>query len=262
MRTSILIPIYKSNPSEYEIISFDKCLRTLSKYDIYIVTFRELDLYIYKEISKRNNKDIQFSYFDRSYFSSLRGYNKLMMCQDFYLSFKDYDYMLVYQLDAYVFRNDLDYWCNLNYDYIGSPWFEDHKSYEDGKSLWKVGNGGLSLRKVSKFIEVTNKKNYKLNYKFYYDYFKSFNAPKYKSAIISFICTFFFKYKINEDYFLIYLSDYLNMGIKVPDIPLAIDFAFEKSPSYLYVLNNNKLPFACHAFEKNEFNSFWSKFIK
>jgi len=262
MKTSVLIPVYKSQLSKFEVLSFEKCLKILSNYDIYIVTFQELDLSIYKEISKTLGKEIQYSYFDKSYFSSLRGYNKLMMSQDFYLRFKDYDYMLIYQLDAYVFSDELDYWTGLNYDYIGPPWFEEYKSFEEGKRLWKVGNGGLSLRKIQKFIEITDKENYKLNYKFYFDYFKSFNTPIYKNLIISFICTLFFKYKINEDYFLIYLSDYLNKGMKIPDINLAYSFAFEKSPSYLFKLNNMTLPFACHAFEKNEFDKFWNRFIK
>ncbi|MFR6542216.1 MAG: DUF5672 family protein [Butyricimonas virosa] len=25
-------------------------------------------------------------------------------------------------IDAFVFRDELTYWCTLNYDYIGAPW--------------------------------------------------------------------------------------------------------------------------------------------
>ena len=33
--------------------------------------------------------------------------------------------MLIYQLDAFVFQDDLAYWCQQNYDYIGAPWLRD-----------------------------------------------------------------------------------------------------------------------------------------
>jgi hypothetical protein len=62
--------------------------------------------------------------------------------------------MLIYQLDAWVFKDDLMKWCNKGYDYIGAPWFEDFGSYEKGKKLWRVGNGGFSLRKIKYFCKV------------------------------------------------------------------------------------------------------------
>ena len=30
--------------------------------------------------------------------------------------------MLIYQLDAYVFKDELLNWANKGYDYIGAPW--------------------------------------------------------------------------------------------------------------------------------------------
>ena len=46
------------------------------------------------------------------------------------------------------------------------------------------------------------------------------------------------------------LTNYLNQQNQ------AIKFSFEVMPSYLYKLNNNVLPFGCHAFEKYE-SDFW-----
>lgn len=48
---------------------------------------------------------------------------------------------------------------------------------------------------------------------------------------------------------------------KYPDYKKNIQFAFEKYPSYLYNLNNKKLPFGCHAWQKYEYNTFWYNFI-
>ena len=37
----------------------------------------------------------------------------------FYLNFKKYRYLLIYQLDALVFRDELLEWCSKEIDYIG-----------------------------------------------------------------------------------------------------------------------------------------------
>ena len=49
---------------------------------------------------------------------------------------------------------------------------------------------------------------------------------------------------------------------QLPPFDVALKFAFEVNPSYLYDINNEKLPFGCHAFEKYEYNTFWQKHIK
>lgn len=67
--------------------------------------------------------------------------------------------------------------------------------------------------------------------------------------------------KLPEDvYFLIEMQQYENMKLYVPSPIEASAFAFERSPRYLYELNNNTLPFGCHAWEKYDMD-FWLKFI-
>jgi hypothetical protein len=63
---------------------------------------------------------------------------------DFYKCFSTYNYLMIYQLDGWIFTNFLDYYINLNVDYIGSPW----KAYILNLDEDTVGNGGVSLRKV------------------------------------------------------------------------------------------------------------------
>jgi hypothetical protein len=78
------------------------------------------------------------------------------MCSiGFYEVFRQYEYMLIYQLDCWVFRDELEMWCDKGYDYIGAPffvkWFVDRGIY--------VGNGGFSLRKISNIIEYLKRNN-------------------------------------------------------------------------------------------------------
>ena len=66
---------------------------------------------------------------------------------------------------------------------------------------------------------------------------------------------------INEDFFWGLGANYTDKLFKVPPNYKALEFSFEAMPSYLYKLNNNDLPFGCHAFEKYE-SEFWKIIFK
>ena len=66
--------------------------------------------------------DKNFSYFQPNdkvarlppqFFKTLKAYNQLMMSTEFYKMFSDFDYILIYELDAFVFSDKLEYFCNL-----------------------------------------------------------------------------------------------------------------------------------------------------
>lgn len=188
--------------------------------------------------------------------------------QAFYKSFKDYDYMLIYQLDAWVFKDELMEWCNKGYDYIGAPWFEDFGSHETGKKLWAVGNGGFSLRKIKTFIKLTHPKRRMMNT---FDVFRN-EYQKIKDIPSCILHSFGhrnsieyyrnFYYNINEDvYFCVEMQKYSNMRLYFPSPEEASEFSFERSPRYLYERNGRKLPFGCHAWEKYD-KQFWMEFIQ
>ena len=46
--------------------------------------------------------------FSDHWFHRVSTYNKLMLSLDFYVRFSAYGYLLVYQLDAWVFSDELD----------------------------------------------------------------------------------------------------------------------------------------------------------
>src|SRR5690606_20423643 len=122
--------------------------------------------------------ELKFEYnifrFDNAFFSSIDGYNQLMLTPDFYKTFLDFEFILICQTDAYVFKNDLDFWLDKGFDYIGAPWldsknkFFNHQwrfAFNQVKKIFgskekrythinKVGNGGFSLRNTNKFFEI------------------------------------------------------------------------------------------------------------
>ena len=273
----IVIPIYKSLPDEYEKVSFRQCLKVLSKHHICILTFKSLNIDYYVNLLKEYNAIFLIEYFDAKYFKNIQGYNNLMMSKNFYKRYSKYKYMLIYQLDAYVFRDELDFWCEQGYDYIGAPWFEGYANYFSDNILG-VGNGGFSLRKISSFLSIWKLKNYvkirksnKILYTEYIERNKNRNLYKKFRSLIYFILQvlgvknnpFFFinQNNINEDVFwCMFLPKYLNY-FKISSVKDAVSFGFEFNPSFLYKKNSNKLPFGCHAWWRYDLN-FWKPFIE
>lgn len=271
MNIAIVIPVYKENPDEFEIKSFIQCLKILDKYSIIIVYPQNLDVSLYIKRAKENNIELVLETFEPSFFADFTGYNNLMTSVEFYSRFERYEYMLIYQLDAYVFIDELEDWCKKGYDYIGAPWFDDFRSYEEGAKLWAVGNGGVSLRKVSTYMKILkHKRSIKPFKSIYVDYKRKFGIWAFAFLPWVIIRSLGLKNTIeyfkeisgtNEDYF---WTQYLNntkYKLNVASIEDAIKFSFDKSPSYLYSLNGKKLPFVCHGWPRYEYDEFWSQFI-
>lgn len=256
----VVIPIYRSSLTAEEKISFIQYGKVLGHYTTYVAC--PDDLVLPKELRKMHN--VKIMRFDKHYFEDIAGYNKLLLSEKFYRRFTSHQFMLIYQLDAYVFRDELMDWCGKGYDYIGAPWFNDFGEGTSKDELWKVGNGGFSLRKISAHIKtiqnqtklqiiidiVSDLLHLKLNVK---KYFKGLSLQSSGERFLS-------QYKGNEDGFWCLRSQEYNDQFKVAPLDQAVLFAFENSPNSLFKINDNKLPFGCHAWEK--YLSFWKDYIK
>lgn len=254
---AIAIPYYKNKLTKTEQKSLKACIRTLNSYDIFLVSPLNLDT---SEICKQHPL-LKVKKFKNDYFSNLRGYNKLVLSEDFYSQFTSYTYILIYQLDAFVFKDELQSWVNKGYDYIGAPWIHSSQ-YTDSKGgtikcklkrFWYrvtnnkkklrkyywgyVGNGGFSLRKVSKMLQI---------------------ARLYKNKIAEQLDDSRPFY--GEDMWLQFELKYKHR-LKKPTFKEALGFSIETSPARAYQWNNNTLPFGCHAFNLNSYKEFWKPFI-
>jgi len=272
----IVIPIYKETLNSFEIQSVAQCVQILSEYTINFVCPKGLDVGFYKE---KFPEIINFTYFDKLYFENLSGYNRLMLSVGFYKAFDNYQYMLVYQTDCYVFRDELMDWADKGYDYIGGVWFDDyHGSPQLGADIWHAGNGGFSLRKINtisktlsstsypfkslKQLSLENKTNLAENKKIYlkriiktlFDFISRTNSLKYYVS----------NTKENEDVLFMELS-LKYKKLTVPTVSESIGFAWDRLPLFLY----NKLghlPFGCHAWYREDHcyegnKEFWMQYI-
>lgn len=199
-------------------------------------------------------------YFDKDYFLNTRTYNKLMLSSDFYECFEDYEYILIVQADVFVFEDQVEYWCNKNFDYIGAPWFRYNK-LNKGKLFWyfykniyrwylglsrksgwlynRVGNGGFSLRKVETFLNILKKSPEHI-----LDCYLNSKDDSY-----------------NEDVFWSIEAPKISRSFNIPKFKEALHFAIEQDPENAYYYIGEKLPFGCHdAIRQNK--NFWSKFIE
>lgn len=276
----IVIPIHSAEPSPAELLSFKQCFKILHKHQITVLAPDNLDLMRYKSVVSA----FEVLYIDPSWQSSVRQYNRLKISTYFYDTFKKYDYLLTYELDAFVFRDELHYWCSKEFDYIGAPWFEGW-TLKDSIEIKGVGNSGFSLRK----IKSASKMLHSLRYATVLDFYKYYvtksiivRLPKilyqlYKSRKI--MSGFEESYFHHEDRFWcmdapeqiqnstynnfvlnILASILLKKNFKIAEVNQAIKFAFEVNPRKLYEMNNKNLPFGCHAWEKYE-PEFWVPFI-
>lgn len=222
----IVIPCYKKDMTPYERISFDRCREAFADFDRYLAVPENLITQGYVSI----DPDVKIVRFENKYFESIYAYSLLCKLKYFYEPFLHYDYMLVYQLDCFVFENNLLDWCKRGYDYVGAPWMNPVWLYEKTRHLPipflsmffnNVGNGGFSLRKVKTF----------------------YKASKWLH--------FFAKHlRFHEDIWWTNFANRLYPFIRIPNEVEALLFSFEDEPEKSYEITNHQLPFGCHAWEK------------
>ena len=225
---AIIIPIYRKL-NAYEKFSYDVLKSIVKDKDIYIVCGNN-----FKSELKEN-----VEYFDSSYFNSSFDYSRLCKSYEFYNRFSDYKYILIYQLDCLIFRDDINYWCDKDYDYIGSPIISNYAGWSFTPI---VGNGGFSLRKVDYFRSITNPDG---------DFRKKYDSvlETHKKKDL---------YEAFED---LYFCEFVSSKwlFDVPTIEESLRFSIDMNPDIVF--NSDRgLPMGCHAFCKNI--PFWEKIVK
>lgn len=261
----VVIPVHKPDPTPNELASFEQCYKVLGSHPITIVAPSGLDMSAYSE----KVPGCSVTFIDPHWMSDIRQYNKLKISKYFYNLFKDYEYLLTYELDAWVFRDELIYWCDKGYDYIGAPFFEQtNEGYN--YSFIEGGNSGLSLRKVQSIISTINKVKRilsirKLWYRSKLQGIIRFEGLFILEKILDFRFTKYFSglygmLTMQEDY---YWSIYIPStfpNFRISPLEEKIKFSFEVHPSFLFIKNGNRLPFGCHAWDRYE-PEFWKQFI-
>jgi len=142
---AITIPVHRNRLDELEELSLARCVEVLGHHRLIFVGPESLDFGVYL----RRARGASVERFPDHYFKTYVGYNKLMLSRDFYSRFSGFSYILKYELDAFVFRDDLAYWCERGFDHVGAPWVDESQGRWTG-----VGNGGFCLRSLQGCLAV------------------------------------------------------------------------------------------------------------
>ena len=146
-RAAVLIPLYKENLSDSEWFSVRNTFSVLANWDVIFVIPERMKRWALEGVINKLDP-IGCHCFPDFYFESVDGYNRLLLSKKFYKSFEEYEYILIVQPDALVISDQLNYWCDIGYSYVGAPWFLGYGKPVEPPTMIGVGNGGFSLRKT------------------------------------------------------------------------------------------------------------------
>lgn len=186
--------------------------------------------------------------------NGIAGYNRMMLSRAFYDLFADCEYILICQPDVWIFRDELEMWCGRGYDCVGAPWPRKPLYERPWSRLWlrlrrrlasssrilrsdlfdRVGNGGLSLRRVESFRRACDR------YQATAERFLADPHPLY-----------------NEDVFWALVP----AEFRYPAADEARRFAIDLKPELALQRNGGALPFGCHGWFRPERLAFWSRYI-
>ena len=266
MSAVIAIQCYREEMSREEKASLVQCGRIFgAKYDVVFFVPESLECSAYLEILPH----ARLERFEDKYFTSVSTYSWLLLSPEFYLRFQAYEYMLIYQLDAWVFRDELEYWCQKGYDYIGAPFLQKYGKVEQVV----IGNGGFSLRKISAMLRVLNNTERRMfapaQLK---EFFKFYIAQgKFQQAVKPLLRMFHLypnnrgkyleqirheKYNSEDKVFTFLSCEFTDDGLSMPDVEEAALFSLDTYPDHFF----RNLPFGCHAWMKGS-APFWKKDI-
>ncbi len=216
-KVAVVIPTYKEELDEFEKISLAQVRKVLGNYPLVFVA-PEGKIFSYFQSSD------MIVHCPPQFFQSLESYNHLMMSPQFYETFLSFDYILIYQLDAFVFYDALEFFFSLGYDYIGAPvTYSSWYGYKANK-IPRVGNGGFSLRKVKACYQLVKECSVLPNWDYFLDKF-------YEDAFFGFC-------GVRDD-----------VDFKTAPVFVAVRFAFDFYPER-FIKRTGKIPFGCHGWSR------------
>lgn len=250
-QVAVVIPIYSSELSCNDLISLTNICNTLGTHPLCAIAPEGLDSHAIEE----RFPQLQFVHFSPSYFESIAGYNRLMLAEEFYEAFSSYEYILIAQLDCYIFRDELDEWCSKGYDYVGAPFLRrnvydapfirqfvcvyryvcrrlNRRTHFD--RYGRVGNGGFSLRKVSSHLKALGER---------------------PAVVRRYVETHKRQWCYEEDTFWAMEIPWF----KYPTEAEAMLFSYNKYPELSYARTGGRLPFGCHGWTKPDYGRFWKE---
>lgn len=253
-KAKVVIPLYRTDLPAEDMASLRNTFAQLSSWPVALLVPRGLDLCgLRDELPPFERVEVPDEWLGTK--NGIQGYNSMMLDKGFYDLFADCEYILICHTDAWIFRDELDYWCRRGYDCVAAPWVRRpvydlpvistfakwHRKVSERRNKMtradlygKVGNGGLSLRRVDAFATACTE------YAAEAEHFRRESGHLF-----------------NEDVFWATVPQ----KFIYPSQDEALAFAFDTHPAYCYKVRGGQLPFGCHAWSKPRYRKFWDKII-
>lgn len=101
-----------------------------------------------------------------------KTYSQLLATKSVLYDYIDTEYFLVFQTDSIMFKKNahfMNHFVTSNYDYIGAPWLVS--GYVPTKERDFIGNGGFSLRRTTKMLNIIENNKWDENNEWHEDLF-------------------------------------------------------------------------------------------
>lgn len=256
----VAVPIYKRRLNPFEEVGYRRLFEVLGGYPIYGFMARGHDF----EPPPGAPRALRRLEFHPRHLKDGESYSRLVCSRVFYDAFSDYRYVLLHQLDCYVFRDELSEWCGRGYDFIGAPIFEGFFPEDPAKVDAFVGNGGFSLRRVETFQRVLrSRRTYRPQRPFWrrtgpMEPVKMAKRLLMAAGVFNGVqsCT----HEHGEDIFWSRHARHFLPEFKVAPVREGFQFSWDYAPAYCHAQNEGRLPFGCHSWERYDLE-FFRQFI-
>lgn len=278
----VVIPIYTLVLTCSEKAALLHCVEQLIHYDIFFLHKQSISAAsIFKAIplSEEQSRSCLSGPIADHWLMTVRTYSSLLFQGWFYRMFEEWDYMLIFQQDAWLLggEEELAGWINKGYTYIGAPW-TGHLGPDTPDT--GVGNGGFSLRHIDAMIRICESARSKYSPVFRwrrlayrmtlfrrYHLFPSSQWPLiFCKRLVVFIAmsfgwhnTLIYFARIvgtQEDHLISLFAPLVYPWMRVPSMAEAAAFSVETNPRQTCAHYQVKRPLGCHAWAKHN-REFW-----
>ncbi len=273
----VVVPIYRTELNSFERISLQRTFSVLADHPISLLIpqSRKARIQLMVEELLPPGTEIEWHAVADECLESHHSYNQLMLEEHFYQHYCEHSHLLICQLDAYVFEDQLLEWCHQPYDYIGAPLYLPNAPHGP-EGLFCVGVGGFSLRRIQLVLKLLHENPVVFRSREFFEVMKPFNFKARALFLTRFMrCRFqngchlaassnqLSKWLgINEDaVYSKYLPRFASQ-FRIPNVETALQFCIDKHVKLDLAALGGALPFAAHAWWTTAENlAAWAPFI-
>jgi hypothetical protein len=257
---AVVVPTHRARLDADDEISLRHLLRFLGGYDRYLVLPKSLSPPVDGFAVKR---------FPNRFFATHEGYTALLVSRRFYRSFAEYEYILLYQLDCLVFRDELAAWCARHYDYVGAMHrMADHPPMP--------GNGGFSLRRIPAFLDVLTSRARMVDPTAYWQrnwarappLTRLLNTPRRIAKQLHAFNGVQWEIRRqktvrgwSEDWFWSLEAAKYVREFRIPTAEEGLRFGFSEEARSWFEAAEGALPFGCHAWNRGDDRAVWEPYL-